>query len=105
MATIRHAKQTIKNLVADLRAVGYNPSRALLFGSIAKGVSTPLSDIDVAIWDERFIGCAPFDYEPILPVLRNYPRLELHTFQNQEDAQANPFIEEIEKRGIEIDIS
>ena len=105
MATIRHAKQTIKNLVADLRAVGYNPSRALLFGSIAKGVSTPLSDIDVAIWDERFIGCAPFDYEPILPVLRNYPRLELHTFQNMEDAQANPFIEEIEKRGIEIDIS
>lgn len=105
MVTIRNAKQTIRNLVADLRAIGYNPSRAILFGSIAKGISTPLSDIDVAIWDERFIGCAPFDYEPILPVLRNYSRLELHTFQNQEDAQANPFIEEIEKRGIEIDIN
>ena len=105
MATIRNAKQTIRRLVDDLRRVGYKPSRAILFGSVAKGISTPLSDIDVAIWDDRFIGSAPFDYENILPVLRNYPRLELHTFPSREDAQTNPFIEEIEKRGIEIDLN
>lgn len=105
MVTIRNAKQTIKNLVADLRRNGYNPSRAMLFGSVAKGVSTQFSDMDVAIWDDRFVGCAPIDYEPILPVLRNYPRLELHTFQSQEDALANPFVKEIEKYGIEIDLT
>jgi hypothetical protein len=35
-------------------------------------------------------------------VLRNYPRVEVHTFQASEDAEANPFIGEIEKHGIEI---
>ena len=104
MVTIRHATLTIRKLVDDLRNQGYNPSRAVLFGSIAKGRSTHLSDIDVAIWDDRFEGCTSIDYEPILPVLRNYPRLELHTFHSKEDAQANPFIEEIEKAGIEIDL-
>jgi predicted nucleotidyltransferase len=102
MVTIRHAKQVVKNLVEDLRNHGYAPTRAVLFGSVAKGKATPVSDLDVAIWDERFTGCTPFDYEPILPVLRNYPRVEVHTFQASEDAEANPFIGEIEKHGIEI---
>ena len=104
MVTIRIAKERVKSLVADLRLAGYSPTRAVLFGSVAKGVATKWSDIDVAIWDERFIGSTPFDYEPILPLLRNYQRLELHTFQKDEDAQSNPFIQEIEKHAIEIDI-
>ena len=45
-----------------------------------------------------------FQSKGLLRVLRNYPRLELHTFHRKEDAQANPFIEEIEKAGIEIDL-
>ncbi len=105
MVTIRNAKRTVRNLVDDLRSVGYNPSRAVLFGSVAKGISTPLSDIDAAIWDARFVGCTPIDYENILQVLRKYPRLELHTFEKNEDANSNPFIEQIEKSGIEIDLS
>jgi predicted nucleotidyltransferase len=105
MATIRNAKRTVRNLVEDLRNVGYNPSRAVLFGSVAKGTATSLSDIDAAIWDARFVGCAPIDYENILPILRKYPRLELHTFEKSEDANSNPFIEQIEKSGIEIDLS
>lgn len=102
MATIKCAKETISNLVDDLRKQGYNLSRAVLFGSVATGSSHAYSDIDVALWDDRFIGCAPFDYEPILPVLRKYPRLELHTFTASEDARQNPFIGEIEKKGIAI---
>lgn len=102
--TIRDAKEKIKQLVADLRAEGYNPSRAILFGSVAKETATPLSDIDLALWDSRFEGCAPFDYENILSVLRNYPRIELHTFNSDETAESNPSIREIEKSGIEIEI-
>lgn len=104
MVTIRVAKERVKNLMADLRHVGYNPTRAMLFGSVAKGTATSLSDIDVALWAPQFVGCTPIDYEPILPVLRNYKRLELHTFHADENAQNNPFIEEIEKHGIEIEM-
>lgn len=104
MATIRDAKEKIIQLVADLRAQGYNPSRALLFGSVAKETATAYSDIDVALWDSRFEGCAPLDYENILHVLRNYPRIELHTFNDNETADSNPSIQEIEKYGIEVEI-
>lgn len=105
MVTIRNAKRTVRSLVDDLRKIGYAPSRAVLFGSVAKGIATSTSDIDAAIWDARFVGCAPVDYEAILPVLRKYPRLELHTFEMNEDAKSNPFIEEIEKSGIEINLA
>ena len=105
MVTIRIAKQKIIELVSDLRNQGFEPSRAVLFGSVAKQKAHQWSDIDVAIWDRGFIGCAPFDYEPILKILRKYPGLELHTFNSSETASSNPFIEEIEKHGIEIEIS
>ncbi len=105
MVTIRIAKQKIRNLVSDLRDSGYNPSRAVLFGSVAKQRAHRFSDIDVAIWDSKFIGCAPFDYEPILKILRPYTCLELHTFNSSETAESNPFIGEIDKHGLEIDLS
>ncbi len=105
MVTIKNAIEIIKKLVADLQAQGYNPLRVVLFGSVAKGTAHKYSDIDVAIWDDRFIGCAPFDYEPILPLLRNYRGVELHTYQGNEDVNSNPFIAEIEKDCIEIEFN
>jgi predicted nucleotidyltransferase len=102
MVTIRIAKEKIKALLVDLRALGYSPSRAVLFGSVAKGKAHSLSDVDVAIWDERFEGCAPIDYEHIAGVLHKYPRIEVHTFHASEDKSNNPIISEIEKDGIEI---
>ena len=104
MFTIRIAKQVITKLIDDLRMNGYNPSRAILFGSVAKGRSHHLSDIDVAIWDEKFTGCRPIDYEAIIKILHHYPRLELHTFHVTETSADNPFIREIEKDGIVIPV-
>jgi predicted nucleotidyltransferase len=62
MVTIRAAKEKVKSLLTELRTVGYAPTRAVLFGSVAKGRAHAYSDIDVAVWDERFTGCAPIDY-------------------------------------------
>jgi predicted nucleotidyltransferase len=104
MVTIRIATEKINRLIADLRAMGYSPSRAILFGSIAKGKSHPLSDVDVAIWDEKFTSCLPIDYECIANVLHRHPRIEVHTFHSSEDSNSNPFIEEIEKTGVEIPV-
>lgn len=56
----------------------------------------------MAVWDVKFVGRARVDYEPILKVLRGYLRVELHTFAADENAENNPFIEEIEKNGIEV---
>lgn len=105
MVTIRAAKIKIESLLAYLKSNGYRPTRAVLFGSVAKGTSHALSDVDVAIWDEKFTGCLPIDYEQIVKVLRNNSRVEVHTFHASETKEDNPFIEEIEKTGIEIPVS
>lgn len=105
MVTIRTAKKRIGQLIAELCAQGYNPSRAILFGSVAKGIAHEHSDIDVALWDKQFTGCTPIDYERIVKILRNHPRLEVHTFQEGETKEDNPFIGEIEKYGIAIEIN
>ena len=102
MVTIRVAKQKIGQLVNDLRASGYKPTRAILFGSVAKQRANKNSDVDVAIWDDKFSGCTTIDYEGFLPVLRNYPGYEVHTFHSSETALTNPFIGEIEKSGLEV---
>ena len=102
MVTVRIAKEKITAILGDLRAMGYSPSRAVLFGSVAKGKAHEMSDVDVAIWDEKFTGCTPIDYESIVSVLHKYPRVEVHTFNATENKETNPFISEIEKNGIEI---
>ena len=104
MFTIRIAKQEITRLIDDLRIHGYNPSRVILFGSVAKGKAHRYSDIDVAIWDKKFTGCRPVDYEAVVKILHNYSRLELHTFHSSETSEDNPFIKEIEKDEIAISI-
>ncbi|MDX2190759.1 MAG: nucleotidyltransferase domain-containing protein, partial [Bacteroidota bacterium] len=83
-------------LVSDF---GYNPSRVMIFGSVAKGKAHAHSDIDVAIWDSKFTGCGPIDCEPIARLLNQFPLIELHYFEEGEGKDYNPFICEIEKEG------
>ena len=104
MVTVGAAKEKIKKLIFALQKEGYNPSRAILFGSVAKHRANPYSDIDLALWDDKFTGCAPIDYESIVHILRNFSGIELHTFHASETAGTNPFIEEIEKTGIGLPI-
>lgn len=104
MVRVRVAKEMIVKLVGELRQIGYNPSRAILFGSVAKSKAHALSDIDLALWDKRFTGSAAIDYEPIARILHRYPGLELHTFNSRESPRSNPFLKEITKTGIEIDL-
>ena len=102
MFTIRIAKQIVGKLIEDLCENGYNPSRVILFGSVAKGKAHPLSDIDVAIWDEKFTGCRPIDIEAIVKILHSYPRVEVHPYHSTDTAADNPFIREIENGCVEI---
>lgn len=105
MFTIRIAKQIVGKLIEDLRENGYNPTRVILFGSVAKGKAHVHSDIDVAIWDERFTGCRPIDIEAMVKILHRHPRVEVHTYPAGETGEDNPFIKEIENHGTEISLA
>ena len=99
------ARNYINDFLTELIAsYGYNPSRVVIFGSVAKGKTHANSDIDVAIWDTKFIGCRPIDCEPIVRLLNQYPLIELHYFEDGETENDNPFIGEINKDGFEVEV-
>ncbi len=94
-----------KEFIADLKTRGFAPSRAILFGSYAKGIAHENSDIDLAVWDDKFSGCLPADIELIIPSKKKFHHLlEVHTFHSADSKSTNPFIGEIERTGIAIPI-
>ena len=104
MVTKSIAINQINELVGMLFALGYHPTQAYLFGSVSKGTQHACSDIDLALWDEKFTGSLTIDYEPIKRILTRFPLIELHTFPHDEDESSNPFIGEIKKNGILIEV-
>ena len=105
MVTRKIALNQIANLLTGLSELGYRPTRAYLFGSIATGHQHEYSDIDLALWDERFSGCLTIDYEPIKHLLTKFPLIELHTFAPTDDENTHPMVKEIVKIGIPIDLT
>src|SRR5437870_3938136 len=94
-----------KEFVVELKKQGFSPNRAILFGSYAKGIAHEHSDIDLAVWDDRFSGCLPADIELIIPAKKKFhPLLEVQTFHSSENKSTNPFIGEIERTGITIPV-
>jgi predicted nucleotidyltransferase len=100
MFTNKALKQYINSFLVDLRAVGYNPSQVVLFGSYASGKPHQHSDVDLAIWDEHFIGVGMVDIVPIISIVSKYPSIELHSFPVGETEEDDPFISEILRLGI-----
>ncbi|MFN0036857.1 MAG: nucleotidyltransferase domain-containing protein [Saprospiraceae bacterium] len=104
MVTRTNALNQIAELLEALSGLGYRPTRACLFGSVATGRQHECSDIDLALWDERFSGCLTIDYEPIKHILTRFPLIELHTFAASDDESTHPWAKEIIKKGLPIDL-
>ncbi len=79
-------------------------SRAILFGSYAKGLEQAFSDIDVALVSEEFSGNRFWDIEKVIPFIRSLnPLFEIHPFRPEDFLDTdNSFIEEIISTGIEV---
>lgn len=101
MVTIKTVKERIAGLVADLKNIGMEPMRVMLFGSYAKGTAHKDSDIDVAIWAKGFTGARALDIERIASIISRYALIQLHPLNAETTAKENPFIEEIERTGID----
>lgn len=91
-----------ESFIAELKRMGYRPLRAVVFGSYAKFRQHPYSDIDLAVWDEKFEGESPLDLEPLSRLIRMHSPIELHTFSPEDTAENHPFVKEIISTGIEI---
>jgi predicted nucleotidyltransferase len=104
MFTKETATAIASNFVRELKRKGFQPTKAVLFGSYAKGNAHELSDIDLAIWDNKFTGCLPVDVESILDIKIKFdPLLEVHTFHSSATEETVPIIREILMTGIPVD--
>ncbi len=101
MVTIQAMNQHIAKLIENLKSVQVYPRRIVLFGSYAKGNPHTYSDIDLAIWAKGFQGVRPLDIEKIASALIELSGFEIHPFTEFETSDENPFIEEIERYGID----
>lgn len=99
MFTRKALAEHIDRFINELELCGYLPERVLLFGSYAAGSPHEYSDIDLAVWDQKFTGCGSVDVEPIARIVSKYHPIELHTFDPADD-QDTPFIREIKRKGI-----
>ena len=106
MFTRKSLKNIIQEFILELKSKGYNPSKVVLFGSYAKGRPHEHSDIDLAVWDEKFTGCIPLDVESLIKLKVKFPSLlELHTYHSSETVDSDPFIGEILAHGIRIELA
>jgi predicted nucleotidyltransferase len=99
MLTKKNAIETAGLFIADLKTLGYNPTQAWLFGSVVSEKIHAYSDIDLALWDNKFTGVLHLDGEKIKRLLLKYKLIELHSFPASLTENEDPFIGEIKKTG------
>jgi uncharacterized protein len=102
MLTRKNLNILLSDIPTQLSNLGIDVDRMILFGSYVKGNIHGNSDVDIAIWSPQFSGFGLQDLELYRPLLRKYPQLDLKTFASGQDSNHNPFIDVIEKTGVEI---
>jgi predicted nucleotidyltransferase len=95
---------TAKNYADDVKKA-LPVTKAVLFGSYAKGVATELSDIDICFFLDSFNGKGRIDIIiELLGIAGKYKGVffEPIVFPVSEIERGNPFVQEILDKGIEL---
>jgi uncharacterized protein len=101
MLTRRALDQLLKDIADEAKLLDLGISKMILFGSYAKGGVHKYSDVDIAMWGEKFIGEGMIDFELVRPIIRKYREVDIKMYPSNATAEDfDPFIEEIEKTGI-----
>jgi predicted nucleotidyltransferase len=105
MLTQHTAIDIANEFVLAILAKGFPLKKAILFGSYVRNEQHKLSDIDMALVADEFIGVGYFDMLHFIDVKissRKYTDIEPHTFSTAWFEQGDPFIDEIKRTGIEL---
>ncbi len=95
--------ETIKLYIKELAKNQIPISRVILFGSHAKGIARPESDIDIALISEAFTGDRFEDRRRIVPLRRNIDsRIEPIPFKPEDFNDGGILAEEIKEIGVAI---
>lgn len=92
----------VNGYLEALEKLGYRYEKAVLFGSMVRGNIHDYSDIDLAVWCEKFEGNYFDLIVKLAPLGRKFKNIEIHPFHPEDTSDNNFFIREIEKTGITI---
>ena len=104
MLTQASAIDTIKKFISACNQKNILFKKVILFGSALKGNANEFSDIDVALISNQFSGNTFADWHLLSPIIIKFSRIEPHTFTAQYFEEGDPFIDEIKKTGLEIQL-
>ena len=94
----------IKDYVNNVRRV-FPVDKAVVFGSYAKGTADEQSDIDICFFLDNYGGKRRLDIlEELLGLIDNGEFFEPIVFPTSEIHNDNPFVKEILRTGVEIDL-
>ncbi len=104
MLTREVAIETVKKFTRELIAHGIPLERVILYGSYARNEQREDSDIDVALYSKIFSGYGFADRKLFakINVKKEYVDIEAKTFSYESGVNENPFLEIVEKTGIEV---
>jgi hypothetical protein len=104
MVTQSAVLKEVKEFTQEVKALGVNLKKVILFGSYAKGTQHEWSDIDVALVADEFIGLGWDDIPLFVKALHNHIDIQAKTYPTDYFNEGDPFIEEIKRTGIEIEV-
>ena len=108
MLTQKSAIDIVRSFAREVNDSGIALKRVILFGSYASGKQHKWSDIDVALVSDEFESFGVRDGKLFVDIHIRKPFYDIQTktYNTRDfDADKNPFVEEILKTGIEINIS
>ena len=95
--------ELVKKFVDEASKDNIRISKAILFGSYAKGTYHDLSDIDIAVVSNDFDGISFYDSQKLQDaMLRTSIDIETHPYRPEEFNIENPFVNEILKYGYRV---
>ena len=86
------------------RLSGININKAFLFGSYSKGTSQSESDIDVLLVGDSFINNTFENWKMLAPITARLYDVEPHPYPTKMFIKGDPFVDEIKRTGIEINL-
>ena len=95
---------TVKTFASEIINKGIHLKKVYLYGSYSNNTQKEYSDIDVALVADEFTGVGYVDMKLFVSVLRNFILIQPKTYSTIEFETGDPFINEIKRTGLEINV-
>ncbi len=104
MLTKKTAIIEVQQFLNECRRLPITIDKAILFGSVINGKATELSDIDLALFSEKFSDDILKNLDLVGSVNIHFPNIDVHTYPTSRYKQEGLLMDQIIETGLEITV-